>query len=275
MTKPKYRYGLWKNIKIIASMIKYFQEGIMQKQLLKKCKKTITFSKEMDKQIKEFIGDNKNVHHIKPGIKSDIEKLDKNESKKKIGFSKDDTVFLYVGRIAKIKNISMLVKSFSELDGNSKLAIVGDGEDIEKDLVDKNIEKYNLQNKIKLFGRQSELSVYYSASDYLVLPSNYETFGMVIIEALKCGTPVVGFKNNPPKVKTAIDEIITDEVNGFLISDFSENELVKVLRKAQSYLSKDKYKILSANAEKSSSQYSWRNFTHNLIDLSIIKPEKF
>jgi glycosyltransferase involved in cell wall biosynthesis len=97
---------------------------------------------------------------------------------------------LYVGRIVKHKNVHKLVESLKYLE-NAKLTIIGSG-DYEKE-VKKVIEKFNLQNRIQWKKNLSyeELLEEYCNADVFVLPSVYESFGMVVGEATLIGCPTI------------------------------------------------------------------------------------
>lgn len=97
---------------------------------------------------------------------------------------------LYVGRIVKHKNIHKLVEALKYLE-NAKLTIIGSG-DYEKE-VEKVIKKFKLQNRIRWEKNipYEELLKEYCATDVFVLPSIYESFGIVIGEATLIGCPTI------------------------------------------------------------------------------------
>jgi len=97
---------------------------------------------------------------------------------------------LYVGRIVKHKNVHKLVESLKYLE-NAKLTIIGSG-DYERE-VKKVIEKFNLQSKIQWRKNlpYEELLKEYCTADVFVLPSIYESFGMVVGEATLIGCPTI------------------------------------------------------------------------------------
>jgi D-inositol-3-phosphate glycosyltransferase len=74
---------------------------------------------------------------------------------------------------------------------------------------------------------QDELPYYYSAADVCIVPSHYESFGMVALEALACGTPVVASRVG------GLTYIIEDGVNGFLVPTALAHRIAQLLEDCQ------------------------------------------
>ena len=72
---------------------------------------------------------------------------------------------------------------------NTELWIVGDG--LERKKLELEIAKYKLENSVKLFGWQNNPDEFYSQADAFLLTSNYEGWGMVVIEAADYGLPII------------------------------------------------------------------------------------
>jgi D-inositol-3-phosphate glycosyltransferase len=116
-------------------------------------------------------------------------------------------MLLFVGRIEPLKGLDVLIEAISIMrqgdvwkENPFCLAIIG-GEPDESDEQD-NIEmsrikalseNFGLQDFVTFLGKRSQdsLPYYYSAAEAVVVPSQYESFGMVALEAMACGTPVV------------------------------------------------------------------------------------
>ncbi len=115
--------------------------------------------------------------------------------KKKL--SKDNMDLLFVGRLEKVKNLPYLIKGFCEaLKENKKifLHIVGEGR--ERNSLEKLAEQLNISDFIKFHGvlyKENLLKIYQS-SDVFLITSEYESFCMVVTEAMACGLPVIGTK---------------------------------------------------------------------------------
>lgn len=124
---------------------------------------------------------------IPPGV--DLKKFNTVSKRKS---SDEVTDLLFVGRLSKQKNLGMLLSAFKLLQKEFELTlhIVGDGE--ERKMIEERIVKENLRNVI-LHGRvcDEELRNLYQKSDIFVLPSLYESFGLVLLEAMASGLPIV------------------------------------------------------------------------------------
>jgi glycosyltransferase involved in cell wall biosynthesis len=140
-----------------------------------------------------------------------------------------------VCRLVEEKNLEMLIRAVGALvsDGMKlELKIIGDGplrpflESLTRDM--------QLCSKIEFTGFVDDPENYYRESDVFVLPSRYEGFGHVYIEANACGIPVIGLSTHAEGAITACDEIIQEGYNGFLIYDDSiegvRNAIYRFLR---------------------------------------------
>ena len=104
-------------------------------------------------------------------------------------------LILFVGRIEPLKAVDKLIEAMGYLNHeNLRLVIIGgDGRQPEIKRLKKLSYELKLGDKVAFLGtvRQERLPNYYSAADVCVVPSYYESFGLVILESLACGTPVV------------------------------------------------------------------------------------
>jgi D-inositol-3-phosphate glycosyltransferase len=122
--------------------------------------------------------------------------VDKWDARKALGLN-DEKVLLFVGRIDPLKGIERLIKAVPLLKNYDKLKLIVVGGDDNS-----RAELGELQDLAATLGiresvvfpglvKQERLSYYYSAADVCVVPSYYESFGLVALESLACGTPVV------------------------------------------------------------------------------------
>ena len=153
---------------------------------------------------------------------------DKAAARMALGLDRKERVVLYVGRIDPLKGLDRLMGAMARLDSlpGLKLIIVGgdDGSSAEmrwlKDLVGQN----GLDRRVCFAGRidQSGLPAFYQAADLLVLPSYHETFGLVALEAMACGAPVVTTRVG------GMTDLVRPGLNGRLV----RGEVVEGLAKA-------------------------------------------
>ncbi|EIJ39483.1 glycosyltransferase [Galbibacter orientalis DSM 19592] len=147
------------------------------------------------------------IGFIKKGY--DIEKKPLNSSK-----------LLYVGTIEKRKGLHLLIESIKDIKVPYKLNIIGkyDSNDSYYLSLKKMIEDYKLSDKIIFHGRVSDekLDSFYKSSSVFVFPSLHEGYGMVIVEAMQYGLPVVAFNNS------AMPYLIENGVNGYLVNNKEE-----------------------------------------------------
>ena len=134
----------------------------------------------------------------------------------KLGIDESDTL-LYVGRIEPIKGLDLLLDTVKILSRSRDihLIIVGGSlnGDKELDLLRNKSIGMGLEDRVHFKGSvdQDTLKNYYSASDVFVLPSFYESFGLVALEAMSCGLPVVASRVG------GIPSFVDDGENGYLI----------------------------------------------------------
>jgi len=143
----------------------------------------------------------------------------------KESINKDTYDFINIAFLDKNKNQDMLIRAFTDSFKNKskiKLTIVGDGPEYGN--LDNLIKELNMENQISLYGRanRDEVKQLLQGSDAFVLSSQYETFGVVVIEAMACGLPVVATKCGGP------ESIITSDKIG-LLSEIDESKLSEKL----------------------------------------------
>jgi len=131
-------------------------------------------------------------------------------------------VLLWVGRIAPIKGLDTLldaVARLSESGQDMRLLVVGGDADERtsghETSLRQRIERLGLGDSVRFLGPrpQGVLPLYYAASDVTVLPSYYESFGMVALEAMACGSPVIASRVG------GLVTTVRDGVTGFLVPD--------------------------------------------------------
>jgi UDP-glucose:(heptosyl)LPS alpha-1,3-glucosyltransferase len=134
------------------------------------------------------------------------------ELRKLYDIGENDVVILFVAMNFRRKGLIPLLKAVGRLSNTDrvKLLVVGKG----KIGYFKRIAlKLNIDRHVTFVGPASKMEPYYGGADFLVLPTYYDPFANVCLEALACGLPVVTTKVN------GASELIEDGKNGFVVSD--------------------------------------------------------
>jgi len=123
--------------------------------------------------------------------------MDKTTVRRQLDIADDGAMVLFVGRLSPIKGIDRLLKAMTHLKFRpaARLVIIG-GDDYdtpESHNLRRLSRELGIQDAVVFLGRvdHEKLPPYFCAANVVVLPSHYETFGLVALEALACGTPVV------------------------------------------------------------------------------------
>ncbi len=177
----------------------------------------------------------KNIVEIPPGVNTDIFKpVEKCSAKERIHLARNEKIILFVGRIEPLKGIDTLLYAIKILraqipDVKLRLLIVGGDVSQHIDQWSEELQELeqlrhtlDLSLHVDFVGRktQHELVDYYTASDIVVMPSHYESFGMAAAEAMACGTPVI--TTNVAGISSLIDSrrdmLITTVNNPLLLA---------------------------------------------------------
>ena len=158
------------------------------------------------------------VSVIPAGVDTDIfYPVPKLQARVGLGLPDKETV-MYAGRVEPIKGLDILLDSFKILNETRDVHLVVVGGrlsgDCELDALRHRSKELGVFEKITFTGSvdQTELGRYYSAVDVFVLPSHYESFGLVALEAMACGTPVVASRVG------GIPSFVDDGETGYLIT---------------------------------------------------------
>ncbi|WP_409272367.1 glycosyltransferase [Neobacillus sp. SCS-31] len=169
----------------------------------------------------------------------------------------NEFTFCSVGNLNIGKRFGPTISAFtSAFKGNSqiKLKIIGEGEQYTK--LKNQIDSLGMRDQISLLGvlPREKVAYHMQNSDAFVLASAFETFGVVYIEALACGKPVIGTRNG------GADSIINQE-NGILIDVDNENQLTEAMREMVGNYDKYKKEEISAITIK---KYGEKSITNKL-----------
>jgi glycosyltransferase involved in cell wall biosynthesis len=176
----------------------------------------------------------------------------KKECREKLGLSPDKNIILFLGVLHPIKGPDVLMKAMSQIISkvpNVELLVGGDG--VMKRYLEALAGELGVSHYAKFVGfvRNNIKPMYYKAVDIFCLPSLSESFSLVSLEAMACGTPVVASKVG------GIPSIVKDGEDGLLVPPKSPGKLADAII----YLleNEDIRKKLGENARKRAGNYSW------------------
>jgi glycosyltransferase involved in cell wall biosynthesis len=162
------------------------------------------------------------IHVIYNGI--DLNEFNKQTGPAPYERQGDEIILATVGRLSKQKGHDLLFEAISKLKKtgiNFKLLVAGDGE--LKDEIVHNASEISLSDHVVFLGFLENIKPLLDSSDIFLLPSRWEGFGYVLVEAMACRKPVVAFhaSSNP--------EIVADGKSGFLVKDFDTGEFAEMI----------------------------------------------
>jgi glycosyltransferase involved in cell wall biosynthesis len=168
---------------------------------------------------------------VAPGVDhARFRPLDAQECRRQLKLAEDRRYLLMVGRTTPLKGIEVLLEARALMPGDERtvLLVVGgekDGERLRR--LAAAAEAHGLGEKVQFIGSVSHdsLPLYYGAADICVVPSYYESYGMVALEAQACGRPVVA------SAIGGLASVVTDGVNGLLVPPGSPPELSHALQR--------------------------------------------
>jgi len=210
---------------------------------------------ELEVLIQYHEANSSKVNVIPPGVDLSLfNPLSMSKSIKQLGLDKHP-IILYVGRIDPIKGLPVLIEAMKYLKGDNhpKLLIIGDNTTqnlTTKKALDLIIE-YELNEHITFIGpvEQTLLPLYYNAASLCVIPSHYESFGLVALEAMACKTTVIGTK------VPGLESIIEDHHNGVLVE---VNSPIKLAAAIEELLSNNQLNlVLAENGYNKSTNMTW------------------
>ncbi|MDX2243621.1 MAG: glycosyltransferase family 1 protein [Leptolyngbyaceae cyanobacterium bins.302] len=163
----------------------------------------------------------------------------------------DSPLLLYVGRLSAEKEIERIKPVLASIP-NARLALVGDGPNRQ------NLEKYFADTPTNFVGylQGQDLGAAFASSDAFVFPSRTETLGLVLLEAMAAGCPVVAARSG------GIPDIVTDGENGFLFDPLDENGAITATKRLLA--NPEERETLRRNARREAERWSWSAATQQL-----------
>jgi D-inositol-3-phosphate glycosyltransferase len=171
-----------------------------------------------------------NIGVVPPGVDlSRFYPISKDEAKAVVGIPPEHRMILFVGRIEPLKGLETLLRALALLRKSATseccpmyLVVIGGEPDASADTMNAEMarllairDELNLQKMVIFLGKKAQdtLPYYYSAAETVVVPSFYESFGMVALESMACGTPVVASQVG------GLAFLVQDGVTGYVVPD--------------------------------------------------------
>ncbi len=221
-----------------------------------------------------YRADSRKMTVIPPGVDTcHFYPIPADEAKQYIGLKPENRMVLFVGRIEPLKGIDTLIQAMSCLDLQGMhrpvhLAIIGGDVDVspeemsdEMTRLQKMCDDLCMGGMVVFLGKrgQDTLPYYYSAAEVVVMPSLYESFGMVALEAMACGTPVIASEVG------GLGYLVQNGITGYTIPDSEPEALCDKL----SWLlgNTDLRNEMGASAAKYAANYAWNKIAAQIIDV--------
>lgn len=193
-----------------------------------------------------------------------VENTSKKMSSNLINKLKDEEKYLlYIGKIEERRNIFFLINILKNLiinNPNIKLIMIGKGE---KDYVEK-VMQYAKANKVYeniiyiSEVKQEEIGSLYKRCDVFLLPTSYEIFGMVLLEAMYFGIPTITTLNGGSST------LIKNEENGFIVQLNNEEKWINIIKELLESQER-KEKILNNSRNTIKNNYLWDNLVDEFL----------
>jgi D-inositol-3-phosphate glycosyltransferase len=237
---------------------------VTEKEAVDLCQRVIVATdREKEELIQYYEALPDKIGIVPCGVNTDLfQPVDRDTARKKLGLT-DDKIILFVGRIDPLKGVDRLIRSIPYLDNHKslRLIIIG-GDEYSKRELDKLYKltlEMGLSDRVTFQGmvKQERLPYFYSAADVCAVPSYYESFGLVALESLACGTPVVATDVGDMK------NIIVPGETGYVLGDNTPRKLADGIDLILKRPPRDMKTALSIR--ESISGYSWQNIAERVI----------
>lgn len=155
------------------------------------------------------------------------------ELKQTYGIQEDEKVIVHISNFRPVKRIQDVIKAFSLIrkEMPSKLLLIGNGPELT--VACELVREHNIEDDVLFLGKQENVGELFSICDLKLLLSEKESFGLVLLEAMACGVPVIGTRIG------GIPEVIVDGETGYMVevgdTDSVADKAISLLKNDERY----------------------------------------
>lgn len=213
------------------------------------------------------------IEIVPPGV--NIERfypVSEKGAKQQLGFDDEHKILLFVGRIEPLKAVDSIINALNvvkkenpSLINQIRFAIIGgdpnDKYDKEMMRLQALTQEFGLENIVLFLGAkdQASLPLYYAAATVVMMPSDYESFGMVALEAMAMGTPVIASNVG------GLGYLVKDAETGFLVPVREPNSIASCITKIVT--DEDCSTMMGHNASALAQKYAWSRIADRILTI--------
>jgi UDP-glucose:(heptosyl)LPS alpha-1,3-glucosyltransferase len=216
---------------------------------------------------KEYGALTENWEIVHPGV--DVERFstpDKTacrlEIRKRYGINETDTLMLFVGMNFEVKGLNTIIAALAKAhnaspEGDFKLLVVGRGNENKYRRI---AQSLGVEDRVIFAGTQTKgLERIYRAADVFIMLSTFDTFGMVVLEAMAAGLPVIVSSNVGAK------DLVANDLNGYVLENPMDSD--GAAQKITTLVDPKKRKIMIEAAINIAIQHDWKKLTEKISSL--------
>lgn len=245
----------------------------VEKTVLETAERIIATSPQEKQHMRSLVSSKGNIDIIPCG--TDIQRfgsVSQEQAREILGIDKEAAVVLYVGRFDRRKGIETLVRAVgqSQLRGKKDIKLIigggsrpGQSDGLERDRIEEIVAELGMSDLTIFPGRLGDdtLHNYYAAADVCVVPSHYEPFGLVAIEAMASSTPVVASDVG------GLQFTVVPEETGLLAPPKDDAAFAEAIDRILSLDHEDRNKMGRAARKRVEKMFSWEGVATQLGEL--------
>jgi len=244
----------------LRSLVFRSQIARIEGEVVKQCQVAVDSQARKDEVVAYYRADPDRVHVVPLAIDEKRYVIECSEHR-----PDSPTIGLTVARLSPEKGVDSLLESLAQLKNKDwNWVIVGDG--WMRSYLESMRDRLGLGEQVKFVG-SVDAKPYYAKADVFVLPSSYEGFGLVLLEAMVNKLPCIAFDSCPPDVITASKEIINHQHTGLLAKAGSSQSLAACITK----LLDDKalrLKMGEQGYQRSITAFSWEKCVQGYLSIT-------